>query len=308
MADGTATAPPEAACDECEKVRIDKELTAAEAARAHERDLAKLALAHERELSKLGQQHIHALHSAGDAADIASQKLFHETIAEIAKGSIERSRDSAKYVQTAAAAIATLYTGVLALVFSVTDHPLPARGVLAPVFLGLSVALATAYLAYMKKAGITSEVPQGPSAAELAMNRSRILTRHVNLTIYNRKWAIRAAVISLGVGVGFIAAPFVGSQRATAIPAAPVAPAIPSQVADELSAQAVQLFEQQTASYLEAVNARNEAIKSAAEDAADAAGQDRTANLISFVLAALALVGVLGGPYLGTDDDEATAA
>ncbi len=40
---------------------------------------------------------------------------------EVIKGSLERARDSAKTVQTAAAAIATLYTGFAGAVFSVKD-------------------------------------------------------------------------------------------------------------------------------------------------------------------------------------------
>jgi hypothetical protein len=75
---------------------------------------------------------------------------YHEEMIKIAGGAIDRSRDSAKFVQTAAAAILTAYAALLGLVFSAEGRPLPVRGVYAAVFLGLAVALAVAYLAFVK--------------------------------------------------------------------------------------------------------------------------------------------------------------
>jgi len=51
-------------------------------------------------------------------------------------------------VQKAAAAIAALYTPLLGVVFSVNDNPLPSRGVIPVLFLGLAILSSTAYLAY----------------------------------------------------------------------------------------------------------------------------------------------------------------
>jgi len=88
--------------------------------------------------------------TANRDADASNLAKFHDTMTTLAIGSVDRARAGAELVQKASAALVTLYTGVLALVFSVTNNPLPPRGVLAPVFLGLAVVLSTAYIAYLE--------------------------------------------------------------------------------------------------------------------------------------------------------------
>jgi superfamily II helicase len=154
--------PRRRVCDECEQIRLGKDLDAAATTVAFERELKKLRLQQQNDLAKLAAAQINALDIAEDAATTDFQKaqwaaeselnkLFHQTVSDVARNSIERSRDSAKYVQTAAVAIAGLYSGLLGLVFSITSNPLPIRGVYATAFLGLAVALATAYLAFIKR-------------------------------------------------------------------------------------------------------------------------------------------------------------
>src|SRR5690349_11136386 len=82
-------------------------------------------------------------------AEFANLKEMHGHFYTLASASLERSRFAAETIQKASAAIAALYTGVLALVFSVTDNPLPLRGILAPIFLGLAVVLSSMYLTYI---------------------------------------------------------------------------------------------------------------------------------------------------------------
>lgn len=253
-------------CTDCDRVRIEKELDAAEADRAFQR----------------------SLHTATEAAERELDKLFHETVAEVAKTSIDRARDNAKQVQTAAAAIGALYTGVLGLVFSVTDHPLPVRGVYAPAFLGLAVALATAYLAYLTDTTPPNRPTGGAELPDLQFNRSAYLVTWVNAAVGARAWAIRASVLSLGFGVALIPAPFVGASRAGDIPAPATAPAIPAQIAAPVEGKAVELFERQFESYVTANDERNAAIEEASKAAVTAAERDRRLNNLAFVLAMLA--------------------
>lgn len=295
--------PAEAAPhDEVDVVRLTKALEAEEAERTRAHELARQRQAAEEAVWA-------ALEEARWAAEWDLVRSYHQTIAEVTKGAIDRARDGAKYVQTAAAAIAALYTGALGLVFSVTDNPLRLRGVFAPAFLGLAVALATAYLAYLKRPPRVPLVLRAGSQAQLQHARTAHLTRWVSATVRNRRLALRASVVALAAGVAFMAAPFVSSGRAAEIPADPAAPAIPEVIAPALEADAVELFRDQAESYEAAQDARNEAITRAAAAAADIEEREDRLDLLCTLLAVVALVLVAVLPrYLGRDDEPAADA
>jgi len=290
---------PDSPCDDCEAKRIEKEADAAEAEKAWTRKRQELAIQHANEIAKADRQHQIALEQADETLDAELlkshwqaerdlNKHFHETVAEVSKGAIDRSRDSAKYVQTGAGAIMTLYTGLLALVFSVTDNPLPSRGVWVAVFLGLAIALATAYLAFLNKPKAPPlHRPSGP-IPELQLLRTGYLTKLINATVYNRRWAIQASVVSLAVGVAFLPAAFVTNSRQADIPDPPAAPAIPAEVAESIAPRAGALFDAQVQGYEEAVQERNEAIQKASQQAAESGEKDADLNR---TFALLALVG-----------------
>jgi len=123
---------------------------------------------------------------------------------EVAKGSIDRSRDSAKFVQASAAAVATVYTTLLAIVFSVTDNPLPPRGFIPTLFLGLATALATAYLAFITH---PKDVQLPPPSGEFRENATRKVDGLIEWTdsgVQERARFLRAAVWALFFGVLFL--------------------------------------------------------------------------------------------------------
>ncbi len=302
-------------CTDCDKVRIEKALEAEEAVRVFQRDLEKLYRQRDLDSEKRTEEQKLTLDKAeGDAltaleksrwdAEAELAKIFHQTIADVAKGSIERSRDSAKFVQTASTAVVAVYTGILGLVFSVTDNPLPLRGVYAAVFLGLAIALATAYLAFITKPRAPALYPGGSSLTEMQLYRTGYLTKWVNATVTNRRWAIRASVLSLAIGVAFIPAAFVASARPTKIPAAPTVPEIPSEIATAVSDEAVELFRAQVQGYTAANAARNQAIKKSAEKAKSAVNRETRLNDITRGLAILGLIVVFFGPlvFAGAED------
>ncbi len=307
-------------CDECEKVELEKKLAAIESAKASEREKEKIELekrltaeenvqASQRERGKIGFEHENSLDSAEETATTELQKsrwesefslakLFHEKVTEVATGSVERSRDSAKYLQTAAAWIATLYGTLLALVFSVTDHPLPLRGAFPAFFLGLAVALAAAYLAFITTPRKVKMFKGGASLTEQQMNRTGYLIKWVNATVTDRRWAIRAGVLCLAFGVAFLPAPFISSHRPAPVPEGPTAPQIPGEVAPPVSAAAVKLFESQVAGYEGAEEKRNEAIEKAAVEAKAVSSAENTTNLISLALAVFCFMIAMVGPLL----------
>jgi hypothetical protein len=146
-----------------------------------------------------------------DAA-LALEANYYTAVLEVAKGAIDRSRASADLVQKAAAAIVTLYAGVLALAFSVANNPLPGRALFAAVLLGLAIALSTAFLAFLpamedEDERLTlEEVGEGGKAGERLARTFVLWTRKASLV--RAPW-LRGAVVALLGAVILLPAPFV---------------------------------------------------------------------------------------------------
>lgn len=165
-------------------------------------------------------EHAHQLELKQLDSDVALQKetwltehklhsTYHEALTDVAKGGLERVRDSAKYVETAAAAILATYTGVLGLVFVVKDRPLPARGVIPGLFLGLAIAFAAVYLGYVSRPAVVGPRPPGSTLRDTQELRSTYFIQWVHAAGLARAWAMRAAVSSLVAAAVFLPAPFV---------------------------------------------------------------------------------------------------
>lgn len=236
---------------------------------------------------------------ASHDAEIELNKLFHTTVTEVATGSIDRARDGAKFVQTAATAIFAVYTGLLGLVFSVTDHPLPLRGAYAGVFLGLSIAFGTAYLAYIGRPKRALAYALNPASEdEMQLARTAFLARWVNETVASKRYATRASVLALLFGVLFIAAPFVSSATPTESPETVTVPAAPSAVAKGFEGPALEVYRAQVKDYEAAVAARAAALEAEKKASDTRREQEHRLDRAFGWLAAIALVVVLAGPLL----------
>jgi len=111
----------------------------------------------------------------------------------------------------------SLYTGVLALAFAAASHPLPFRALFAAFLLGLSIALSTAFLAYLPDPdesddGSTAE----PAPAELSASDARVRTYILWTlkTALGRGYALWASVLALAAALFFLPAPFVQKRAA----------------------------------------------------------------------------------------------
>ena len=120
-------------------------------------------------------------------ANIAAAAKFYDSVYEVAKGSIDRTRASAELVQKGAAAIVTLYAGILALSFSVAENPLPVKALYPAVLLGMAIILSTAFLAYLPD---VEDEEREESARERA-NAASLSERFANTFIV---WTKRAAL------------------------------------------------------------------------------------------------------------------
>ncbi|MHB8959052.1 MAG: hypothetical protein ACYDAN_05440 [Candidatus Limnocylindrales bacterium] len=161
-------------------------------------------------------------------AELEIHKQVLAAMIEVAKGSIERSRDSAKFVQTSAAALATVYTTVLALSFSVTSNPLPPRGFIPTIFLGLATALATAYLAFIKRpADVQLPLPTSDFRGNARRNVDGLIVWTTS-SVQQRAPFLRAAVVSLLFGVLSLPVAVISSPSLDGIAAAGTASPSPA--------------------------------------------------------------------------------
>lgn len=180
----------------------------AQQARANEEAKAESDAANARQLAMRATHDAWA--TANRATDASNLGKFYDNLAGLAVDGVARSRAAADTVQKASAAIAALYTGVLGVAFSVTANPLPARGVLAPIFLGLAVVLSTAYVAYL---GPQSGWTLGPRPVlgpePKVIQRLNAVIHFSNSIVRRRSYSLRASIVALGVGLACIVLPFV---------------------------------------------------------------------------------------------------
>jgi len=157
--------------------------------------------------------------SQADAeANIAAKAQFSSAIIDVGKGALERARGSADTVQKAGATMVTLYTAVLAVAFSVSERPLPTRGLIPAILLGVAIALSTGFVAYLPRPGEKPrDVPDGPIPIEQLPDTFVAWTSDAALA--RRKW-LRASVVALGIAVFFLPAPFIALHHNTASPPA----------------------------------------------------------------------------------------
>jgi hypothetical protein len=170
--------PPEATDPETEKVRRTAIANA-------EIDLAKA-----RRIAPAAQ---------AKQQDELNQKLA-ETLTGLTTGGVDRARKGAEFLQTAASAIAVLYTGMLTAL-KVADHPAPARSLVPMLFLGLAIAFATYYLGFVRP-GKPLDRPNFANVPEedlwVRLNYVSTWVRQITLA---RARALRAGVVSLFAGL-----------------------------------------------------------------------------------------------------------
>ena len=139
------------------------------------------------------------------------QKAIHAAYIEVDKGKLDRTTAAAAFVTTAAGAIGTLYTGLLALVFSVSAkpvRPLPARGLAPAVFLALAFFFSVVRIGFVRRSGrVFQMIPPAATWQEQQM-RLREFMLWVDRGALRRAWALRIATVCLGAAVALLPLPF----------------------------------------------------------------------------------------------------
>lgn len=154
--------------------------------------------------------------TAKPAADAppTPEASFYTNAYEVAKAAVDRGRAGAQFVETAAAAVVTLYTGALAAAFSATKTPLPVRGLMPAVYLGLAIAFAAFYLAYPSTGVQRTTLPPN-SGKDDPSAWFTSFSSWMRDIVLRRRGALRAALFALLLGVMFLPAPFVKVETST---------------------------------------------------------------------------------------------
>lgn len=138
-------------------------------------------------------------------------KAIHAAYIEVHKAKLDRTTAAATFITTASGAIGTLYTGLLALAFSVQgDHPrpLPARGLAPAIFLALAFFFSVLRVGFVTRSGQRGHII-GPAQTWQGQERRLLEFMYwVDRGALARAWALRIAVVCLGAAVALLPLPF----------------------------------------------------------------------------------------------------
>jgi hypothetical protein len=222
--------------------------------------------------------------------DLAVAQAYYSAVLDLAKGAVDRTRASAETVQKAAAAIATIYTGLLAAAFAAASHPLPFRGLFAATLLGLAIALSTWFLAYIPDPDEPEEGAAEDGEIEELSLRDKFARTYVLWTrkaALSRGYPLRASVIALAAALFFLPAPFLEKGKTQASTQTVTWPTVPSEPT------AAELKERPAAADLEKILYTAKVAEAAeGHKAAVADEANETFWLIAFVVAIALVFGV----------------
>jgi hypothetical protein len=145
------------------------------------------------------------------AHDFAVRLEVVKAYLEVTKGSVTRAQAAAQFVQTAAAAVGTVYTGLLGLLFKAdaATIKLDPRALAPAVFLGGAVALATLYLAFLTRGERSDPITLADDWEINQVARVNGFVAWVGELVGRRSGLLRCAALSLAVAVTLLPVPFV---------------------------------------------------------------------------------------------------
>lgn len=184
---------------------------------------------------------------AGEAPWLKADEAFASQVYEFTKASLDRARAAADIVQKASLAIAGIYTTILGIGFSVVERPLPSRGFIPVVFLGVSIFASLMYLAFVVRD--ESDDDRAGFGKWWELDNEEVRNRRffqvagfselVSITVSRRALFLRVAVVYIALGVITLPSPFVNQVPfiASAVSTTSSAervqwPATPAEVSD----------------------------------------------------------------------------
>jgi len=151
------------------------------------------------------------------ATEVALVKAIHDSYLEVTKASLERSLKRAEFLTATIAAISGTYTTLLGLVYGIGDGqtPLPGRGMIPVAFLGAALVFAAFYVAFLRRSVTRRNLLPSGIGGRLSEYRLKTFMDWMFSGVLARAWALRASVVSFGVGVALLPLPFVDITNTT---------------------------------------------------------------------------------------------
>lgn len=139
---------------------------------------------------------------------VAIQQAYLDT----AKAKLDRTAAAADFVTKAAGGIGTVYTGLLALAYSVssnTPNPLPPRALAPAILLSAAFLLSVVNVSFIRSTSRSfNPLPVAETADDQAARLIAFL-QWIERRTSRRLWALRSAVVALGASVILLPLPFV---------------------------------------------------------------------------------------------------
>jgi hypothetical protein len=129
----------------------------------------------------------------------------------VAQGSLDRANTRVNVLTTAIAAVTTLYTGLLALVYAAEPgkgQHLAATGIIPAIFLGCALLLVTVYAAMFKSTITQNSLIATSIGGNVASQRLIDFITWCTATVTARIWALHAGIVSFGVAIATLPLPF----------------------------------------------------------------------------------------------------
>jgi hypothetical protein len=135
----------------------------------------------------------------------------HGAFITVAGNAIDRSLSRAATVTAASSAVATIYTGLLTASYVSGAAP-KVQAVIPAIFLGLSVIFAATYTAFLHQKSKDVRFLDAARGEEGAQERLLGFFEWIVAAVYDRAWALRVAILSLGIGLALLPLAFVGAS------------------------------------------------------------------------------------------------
>jgi hypothetical protein len=219
--------PPDAPSDvakELYKERYQKQLDIAQTVEVTRHDTA-VALENTRrdktlEVNNAREDKMVALTEARRDADRTAEtallKAVHDAYIDVTKGSLDRSVSRAQFLTATIGAVSTAYTAFLGVRFAVASNkPAPARGLVPVVFLGLALALAALYVAFLSRRAARRRLLPTGIGGVVAEERLKIFMEWTFAGVAARAWALRTGIVAFAVGIAELPLPFISIPSTT---------------------------------------------------------------------------------------------
>jgi len=146
--------------------------------------------------------------SAAMGNHYTQQQEILKAFLEVGKGQLDRSLKRAELVQTTAAAMGTIYLGILGLTFAAADEtPLPLAAVIPAVFLGTSFFGVAMFVGFLRDEDMNVPPSEPTLSADVASMRDFFVDWAQRLPMLQAKW-LRVGIASLGAGAATMPLPF----------------------------------------------------------------------------------------------------